>query len=199
MKKISLIIFCCCLIASCSTSPKVDNYILYSYQENEIKAVDAESPKVFLKPLIFPAYLDRPQMVVRKNDVKLEIQEFKRWAEPLKSSFLRAFKQGMHNQGVSLTSKKQFRKESFDYLLSVEVIHFEVNMQQKADLTAKWVLLNSDNNQVITSGMEKLEVAIIGEDFSAKISSQSQAVELLSARLAEKIYYEKSQTKESVK
>lgn len=198
MKKLILTIFCC-LIAACNTSPKVDNYILYSYQKSEITAVDANSPTVFLKSLIFPSYLDRPQMVVRKNKVNLEIQEFKRWAEPLKSSFLRAFKQGMRNQGVKVSSKKQFRKESFDYQLSVEVVGFEVNMQQKASLTAKWVLLNSDNNQVIASNIEALEVEIIGDDFSAKISSQSQAVELLSARLAVRIHYEQSQAKELVK
>ncbi|MDC9728289.1 MAG: PqiC family protein [Methyloprofundus sp.] len=187
MKRIILYTMIYCLSA-CTSSPKVDNYILYADPINELKTESESSPKVFLKPLIFPEYLDRPQIVIRTDKGQLEIQEFKRWAEPLKSSFLRVFKQSMQQQGVNISSYKQFRQEKFDYQLSLNVLHFEMNQEKKADLMVHWVLLNSQNNQVIASHIEAITLAIKGEDFASKIRTQSQLIKLLAARLATQIF-----------
>ncbi len=197
MKKIALYLMFCLLLA-CGSSPKVDNYILHIEPTNDIKVFNDSSPKVFLKPLVFPEYLNRPQIVVRKNQGQLEIQEFKRWAEPLKSSFLRVFKEVMQQQGIKLNSHKQFRQQRFDYQLSLEVISFEVNRAQKVDLKVNWVLLNSENNTVIANGIDAVSVAIIGEDFSSKISAQAQVVECLGELLAKQIHNNHEQLKEGM-
>ena len=197
MKRLGLYVMFCLLFA-CGSSPKVDNYILYAEPTNAIKALNDSSPKVFLKPLIFPDYLNRPQIVIRENQVKLEIQEFKRWAEPLKFSFLRVFKAAMQNQGVNVISNKQFRSENFDYQLSLEVISFEVSREQKVDLKVSWILLNSTNNKVIASAVEILAVEVVGEDFSSKIRAQAQVVERLGGLLAKQIHNNGEQFKEGV-
>jgi len=176
-----------CLLSACGTSPKVDTYILSANSANKLITVSEDFPKVFVKSLSFPDYLDRPQIVIRKDEVTLDIQEFKRWAEPLQSSFLRVFKAEMLQQGIDVSKNKQFRHEYFDYQLSLEIISFEVNSAQKASLVVKWVLLNSENNQLIASNIEKQEVGFLEESFVAKVNAQSQVISLFCAQLAAQV------------
>ena len=38
-------------------------------------------------PVVFPAYLDRPEMVTQVSANELNVDEFHRWAEPLRDNF----------------------------------------------------------------------------------------------------------------
>ena len=52
--------------------------------------LSAEQIVIGIRPIDFPKYLDRQQIVSRTNGHRLKLAEFDRWAEPLGWSFARA-------------------------------------------------------------------------------------------------------------
>jgi len=178
-----------CLVSilfACGSSPVVDSYILQGTSADYV-AVAQNLPKVFIKSLIFPDYLDRPQMIIRKDQVQIEVKEFKRWAEPLKVSFLRVFNESMLQEGIIATQHKQFRQERFNYQLSLEVLRFEASVDNKVNLKVQWVLLNNEGKQILNSKTESIELEANTDDFSQKVSVQSQTIAILCVRLAKMI------------
>jgi len=177
-----------CLLAACGTSPKVNNYLLHNEYTDEVGMINANAPKVFIKSFLLADYLNRPQIVTRKGQVIIEVHEFDRWAEPLKTLFLRIFNEAMLQQAVNMSQYKQFRGEQFDYQLNLHVMQFEVSDKQQAHLKVKWQLLDASGKLALMSHTELINVPVkAGIGFSQKVKAQSQAIKLLSLHIANKI------------
>ena len=77
-------------IGGCA-SPATRHYVLSPV----IEAPSAETPSpaarfvVSVGPVSLPAYLDRPQMVIRPAPDRIEISEFAQWGEPLRDAVTR--------------------------------------------------------------------------------------------------------------
>jgi len=177
-----------CLLTACGTSPKVNNYLLHNEYADDIAVIASDAPKVLMKSFILAEYLNRPQIVSRKGQVAIEVDEFNRWAEPLKTLFIGAFNEAMLQQAINMSQQKQFRDEQFDYQLNLHVMQFEVSDKQQAHLKVKWQLLNASGSQALMSHIEIINVPVAaGKGFDQKVKAQSQAIDLLSSRIANKI------------
>ncbi|OUL69536.1 PqiC family protein, partial [Paraburkholderia hospita] len=77
-------------LAGCAGSPKSDFYTLSAEASRE--SVSHGSPViVVIGAVSVPELVDRPQIVVRAGTNHVTIDEFARWAEPLKSQIPRVF------------------------------------------------------------------------------------------------------------
>lgn len=95
-------------------------------------------------PVSLPAYLSRPEMVVRVADNQLVFDEFNRWAEPLKDNFV-------HALATDLDILIGFQQVFFypwydttpiDYSVAVAVLRFERQTGDSAVLSARWTIRN---------------------------------------------------------
>jgi len=176
------------LLAACGTSPKVNNYLLHNGYAGDIAVIASDAPKVLMKSFILAEYLNRPQIVSRKGQVILEVHEFDRWAEPLKTLFIGTFNEAMLKQAINMSQRKQFRDEQFNYQLNLHVMQFEVLDKQQAHLKVKWQLLDASGSQALMSDTEIISVPVaVGIEFSQKVKAQSKTINLLSSRIANKI------------
>jgi len=76
-------------LSACSVSPKSNIYLLKAIEPVQDKLVAQKPISIYLQSVDFPDYLDRPQMVLRKDSVTLDVEQFQRWGEPLNISFER--------------------------------------------------------------------------------------------------------------
>ena len=80
------------LLAACSTTPAVKYYTLNTLSEMQqdiSEAVSGDQIAIGLGPVEFPKFLDRPQIVTRKSQNRVEVSEFHRWASSFQEDFLR--------------------------------------------------------------------------------------------------------------
>ena len=81
------------VLSACTGISKPSNfYVLSALPESEtaVKGVGNESAlSIGIGPITLPIYLDRSQIVTRISRNELKMDEFHRWAEPLKENFFR--------------------------------------------------------------------------------------------------------------
>jgi len=74
-----------CLSACAGKSASSKYYVLSPLPQSKLSGADGTAIGVF--PVSMPDYLDRPQIVTRVSENEIKLDEFSRWAEPLKESF----------------------------------------------------------------------------------------------------------------
>lgn len=86
MRRLSYVFIIVIFLSGCASSPPSRFYLLdgqTSSAEVWTKKIDR---KFAVGPVTVAGYLSRPQMVTRLTETQVELSEFNRWAEPLKSN-----------------------------------------------------------------------------------------------------------------
>ncbi|HEX7649591.1 MAG TPA: PqiC family protein [Noviherbaspirillum sp.] len=74
-------------VAGCASSPEARFYTLSSSSATSTPSAAAAGParySVAVGPVSVPETVDRPQLVIRRGDHRIEIAELHRWAQPLR-------------------------------------------------------------------------------------------------------------------
>jgi len=173
-------------LSACSVSPKSNIYLLKAIEPVQAKLVAQKPISIYLQSVNFPDYLDRPQMVLRKDSVTLGIEQFQRWGEPLNMSFERVFRRNLEMRLAlaKVLSKKTFSAMSFDYQLAIDVSRFDTGAQQQAILQLNWAILNGSGNKILFSSQEVITVPMKVDNFQARVEAQSVAVAILADKVA---------------
>ncbi|MCP4021658.1 MAG: membrane integrity-associated transporter subunit PqiC, partial [Desulfobacteraceae bacterium] len=93
----SLLIF---LLAGCvgGTSSPSTFYLLHPMEQEQVPNTELKKSKpisILIGPIAVPAYLDRPQVVTLTSGNRLVLNEFNRWAEPLRDNFYRVLAENL--------------------------------------------------------------------------------------------------------
>jgi uncharacterized lipoprotein YmbA len=75
-------------LAACSTSPTASFYTLGAVAEHN-DTYRARQVSIVVTSVTVPEIVDRPQFVVRVSDNQVKLDEFARWADPVKSQIPR--------------------------------------------------------------------------------------------------------------
>jgi len=107
--------------------------------------------RISVGPVEFPRYLDRPQLVSLNPDNQVAIDEFHRWAEPLKENFTRVL---MENLSLLLHTDYVYRfsaqnKGDIDYHVLIQIHRFNAVSGQKAELIAFWQILLGEDRTLV--------------------------------------------------
>jgi len=176
-------------LSACSVSPKSNIYLLKAVEPIQAKFATQQPLSIYLQSVSFPDYLDRPQMVHRKDAVTLEIEQFQRWGEPLNTSFERVFRENLEMRLAlaKVLRKKTFSAMGFDCQLVVDVNRFDTNAQQQAVLKLNWILLNGAGDKILFTSIEEITVQINTDDFHARVEAQSMAVGMLADKVVTQV------------
>jgi hypothetical protein len=136
-----------------------------------------------------PDYLDRPQVVTRVSDNEIKLDEFSRWAEPLKESFYTVLVGNLstllsnekiiktsHNLGTPLTLR-----------VGVEVLQFDGTLGGDVVLSVKWGLFGEGGKTLLMAKRSSFKEPTGAATYEALVAAQSRAVAAFSREIAEGI------------
>ena len=131
--------------AGCGTAPKEQYYTLafpVAGAAPEAIASPAAPVSVFVGPVSVPESVDRSPMVLRTSPTQVDIDDFHRWAEPLKSAIPRVLAESLTRELGSprVMASRAASSMPFDYRVAVEIQRFESSLAEGAALDALWTV-----------------------------------------------------------
>ncbi len=143
-----------------------------------------------LKPVKFPAYLDREQLVTRSAQNRFEVSENDRWAEPLEENFTRVL---LENLSALLPAEQIVAypwpsNRNPNYQVEIEVLRFESNRARDAQLLARWTVIDSSNGTPLSFKESRLTRPAKGKSTEAAVAALSETVADLSRQIADAVH-----------
>ena len=181
-----LVGLCLALLAGCGVTKPSRYYLLTPVDEDTAGAVSSPAAALGIGPVAFPAYLDRPEIVVRSSGNELNYDGSHRWAEPLKTAFSRTLAE---NLSIMLPTDRTVihpwpRSTMLNYQVTVNVTRFDAGASGTVILTAAWELIRSGDDTVMKRNKATYTEAAGSSNYSAIVAAQSRAVEQLSLDIA---------------
>jgi uncharacterized lipoprotein YmbA len=143
------------LLSACASSPSARLYVLEPSQAARADAVRSSRPIVRVGPIALPEYLNRPQLVKRRDDSQLKVAEYDRWAEPLNEALLRVLSEEI---GAALDSNGAYAFRTgqlyFDHAVIGNIKRFEANADGLVQLEVQWAIRRQNE--------EKTELSALG-------------------------------------
>ena len=182
-----LLVSMVCLSACAGKSASSKYYVLSPLPLTKLSG--AEGATIGVLPLDLPDYLDRPQVVTRVSENELKLDEFNRWAEPLKDNFYRVL---VENLSTLLTSAKVIEtakrtKVPVDLDVGVDVAQFDGTLGGDVVLSVKWGLITSEGGKLLVAKRSSFKEPTGTATYEALVAAHSRAVAALSREIAEAI------------
>jgi hypothetical protein len=138
-------------------------------------------------PISVPAYLDRPQMVMRPAPDQIEVNEFDQWGEPLRDGITRVVSVNLARLlPESLVVTFPWRSvEKIRYQVILEVVQMDGPAGGNVALDARWRVLDPSGRQVAARVVRLTEPAGPGADATA--AAMSRALGTLSRDIAREL------------
>jgi uncharacterized lipoprotein YmbA len=168
-------------LSACGTTPRESFYTLASAPPVESTA--PAKMTVHVGPVAIPDTVDRTPMVIRKGPNEVEIEDFHRWAEPLKTGIPRALAANLARElGGSRVSSGRLGNTGADYQVTLDVSRFESSFSDGATLEATWTVIRKTGAP--TTGRTLARAPAPSADYSGVASAHSRALEQLAREIA---------------
>jgi uncharacterized lipoprotein YmbA len=148
------------------------------------KTDTTKSLLIGLGPVDIPAYLDRPQIVTGGEGTQMHLNEFQRWAEPLRDNVTRVLAENL-SQLLPNSHVLAFpwnRANPPDYQVEIQINRFHVDAAGHCELKANWTLLK--HNKVVSQKPFSASSTVEGNDYDAKAGKLSLALAAFSRDIA---------------
>ena len=181
------------VLNACTGTTKPSNfYVLSALPESETaaKTVGNENAlAIGIGPITLPIYLDRSQIVTRIDRNELKMDEFNRWAEPLKENFFRVLAENLsvllNTVDVSIYPRRILRP--VDYQVPIDVTRFDVTADGQALLIAYWAILGQDGRKILLKKKSILRADTASMNYKDMVATQNQVLSELSRAIAAEI------------
>jgi uncharacterized lipoprotein YmbA len=176
------------LAAGCGSTPPSRFYTL-SASPASSPAVTASELSVAVGPVVVPAAVDRPQIVVTVSGNQLRLDELNRWASPLPNNIARVVAE---NLTVMLGTPRvtlwlqTVSAIPVDYRTAIEVQRFESAPGEMATLDAVWVVSRTPDGASRT-GRTTVRETVPDGSYDALAAAHSRAVARLSRDIADAV------------
>lgn len=132
----------------------------------------------------FPEALDRPQLMLRGGENRLDIQELHRWAAPLEGQVRRVLRENLarltgsprvetHPWPTNFVPERQIR---------LAITRFDGRPGATTDLAARWSLTAADGTPILIRTATYSEAA--GESIETLVAAQNRLLDKLAADIA---------------
>jgi uncharacterized lipoprotein YmbA len=168
------------------------NYVLNSLYSEEIETqvvADFNEIGILVGPIRMALYLDRSDIVIRDSQNQIRLAEFSQWAGPLQENFSRVLAE---NLSILLTTDRVgifpgTRAMLFDFNVTVDITRFDGIPGQKADLRARWAILDKNRKKMLFENHSALSQPTENDSMEALIAAESRTLSDLSREIAEAI------------
>ena len=175
------------VFSGCGSSPKSTFYTLSSGAAPE-RAPATAPLSVAIAAVTVPDIVDRPQLVVRVAANQVTINEFARWAAPLKDEIPRVIADNLTQllNGARVATHPQSGNADTDYLLAIGVQRFDSALGDAATVEVLWTVRPPKGGAPKT-GRSVVREPVQARDYDALVAAHSRALAAVSRDIAEAI------------
>lgn len=174
------------LLAGCAASP-VPRYFTLGEGQNGAMP-QCLTPSIVITQTTLPELIDRPQLVTRRSDNRVSIDEQQRWAEPLRRDIPRVLADELGRQlDSSRVLSLPIDGQGFDadYRLLLDVQRLEAVAGQGAQVDVVWRLLPRQGKPIV--GRSVLREASLSDDSEALVAAQRRALKTVAVEIAQQL------------
>lgn len=178
------------LLIACAATPETHFYVLSPLNLPAQTAASAAPKRLIgLGPVALPALLDRKQIVTRTGGNRIEASELHQWAAPLKESITETLAQNLSallpNDIVKAYPWSAYG--DMDFHIIIDIVRFETNAAQTAELIAKWSIMSGKTHALISHGQTRLSLPQTEPGYDGAIKALSETLGQFSKQLAESL------------
>jgi len=182
-------LFLILLASGCATTSRpVDFYTLSpdTSANGEPLAANCRDVVIGIGPVLWPRYLDRPQIVTRLSPNRISFDEFHRWAGPLEEDFQRVLIEDLSKLLQTDYVIKSPGKLSYKprYQVQIHIDQFDGRPGDAVTLKAAWSITEQNGGKEIAPREATLRVPTTGEGYESMVVAASAAVAELSRQIA---------------
>lgn len=172
-------------LAGCASSPTTRFYTLDSAPGDPREEIG--DVVIGLRPLTFPEYLNRPQIVTRTDGSELKLAEFDRWAEPVDRSFNRILASNIDDEldSAVVLVFPDTMNIPIDIRVVGRVFRFDSNSDGTAVLDVQWGAGDGRDQIFVAPRRSRYEATAANpSNFNAIVGALNETVEALSRDMA---------------
>ena len=178
-------------IYGCSSKP-TKFYVLTPLAEVQTipDRLNEDTLSIGVGPISLPDYVNRPQIVTKNGANELVIDEFYRWAEPLRTNVSRVLRDNLATLlGTENINKYPWNRfVHIDYQVSIDFTRFDSVIGKEATIEARWIVLTDRGRNEILRKKSKITKKADTEHYDAIVIAESQALAELSQQIAHEIH-----------
>lgn len=144
---------------------------------------------ILVGPITIPAYLDRDQVVTLSEGNELVVDEFVRWAEPIKDNFYRVL---VENLSLLLNTPEVYAYDRRgarpgDLQITIDVTRFDSATGGEAHLTVFWTIAGKDRTSLPVKRKSVFRAPASLEGLKGKVDAQNRTLTEFSREIAEAV------------
>ena len=183
--RVTAVLLCVTLLSACGitgTSPEPRFYTLTA-EAPPAAAASAATYLVIVGPVTIPEVVDRPQIVTRTADNRVELAEQHRWAAPLRSEVSRVVADHLARllEGARTATTDRRAAGAPDYRVLLDVQRFD-SAPEGATIQAAWTVRTMDAATTLSGRSIVTEPS--GGDYAALAAAHSRALAKIAAEIA---------------
>jgi uncharacterized protein len=184
---LTAIAFTLALVSGCAGSPQSNFYTLSPEPVKDTLRVGKSPKAIIVSQVSIPEMADRPQFVLRVNENKVSLDEFARWAAPLKSQIRRVIAADLQLQfpNTLVYTDPGALDPASTCQVTVEVQSFESAPGEAAALSALWSVKPQKGTPI--SGHTVVREPTASSGYDALVAAHSRALSALSSDIANAI------------
>jgi uncharacterized lipoprotein YmbA len=177
------------LVSGCATTSRpVDFYTLSPAVSGaqEPPAANCRDVVIGIGPVVWPSYLDRPQIVTRLSPNRVIFDEFHRWAGPLEEDFQRVLADNLSKRLQTDYVIKYPGKlgNKLRYRVQMQIDQFDGQPGDAVTLKAAWSVIDEKSSAGAALRESSIRTPMAGEGYEAMVVAASAAVAELSRQIA---------------
>ena len=188
-----LVLLISVLLAGCGSSPPpTEFYTLNSLGSMTQQTQPSEADQniaIGIGPVQIPQILDRPQIVTRTGPNKLKVDEFHRWAGPLKAGFAQVLAENiallMATDRVAVYPWEGDFKPH--YRIALDIRYFEGQLGKNVVLDVVWRVAGQEGQKIQATKASVINEPLAAADYESLVAAKSQAIVQLSREIAQEI------------
>jgi len=173
------------MLTACASKPS-RFFVLNPIKTGSYTGRNYDHLYIGLDEVHFPAYLQRPQLVTRKNYNELKLHEFSRWGETLEQNVTSVIRVNLSRllPGSTVYTYPWPATKRTNLQVELRINRFEQEYCGKSVLDADYRIVDSDKNSVLENRTVHFVTRIPCEEVSFLIRGMNQNLSRLSVRIA---------------
>jgi uncharacterized lipoprotein YmbA len=178
------------LVSGCATTSRpVDFYTLSSAVASGAPVsplANCRDVVIGIGPVLWPQYLDRPQIVTRLSPNRISFDEFHRWAGPLDEDFERVLIDNLSrllqtDYVIKSPGKLPYKPR---YRVQIHIDQFDGQPGDAVTLKVAWSVVDQSDDKEPGLHESLIRETATGEGYEAMVVAASEAVAELSRQIA---------------
>ena len=182
------------LLAGCSTTPPTRFYALDVVAVPQSAAGQPSVPglrsgpaatTVAVRTVAVPGAVDRPQFVVRSGDSRVSLDEYHRWAGPLRDEIARVVAGNLAaDLGGPVVTVSAALPSTSDLVVLLDVQRFDAKAGEGVEVDVVWIVRRAADDAQGRSGRSVVRESASGAGYEALVAAYNRALAKASRDIA---------------